>query len=139
MAKVGEDWKIASAGVKAIKKVGPNPVVAFIMHQRKIPMTQHRSQPVTKKLLNRHYWIIVMETTHKEAILKVNTNLKERVFTLREFGLSSPPPEPDMPDPTGKDPDDYRELFEILDREIPRLVKQFQIKISDMNMLDVDD
>lgn len=69
-----------------------------------------------------------MQDSHRELILNKFPELGERVILLRE--LVAPKGETtvskseyDMPDPTGKDPDDYLELFEILDHTIPKLVQ----------------
>ena len=131
IAKTGETWKVASAGVNAAKGISANPTVSFVMSKRGTPIANHRSQPVTAKLLNRYYWIIVMEAAHKSAILEINPDVGERLFTMREIGLQDPPDQPDMPDPTGKEVGDFQELFQIFDYEIPRLVKAIQAKNSD--------
>ncbi len=134
ISNTGKTWEVASAGTKAIKGSQANPVVSFLMHQRGLPMSAHRSQPVTAKLLKKRYWIIVMELEHKDLILNIDPNLSERIFTFRELTNPNPSDESelDMPDPTGKNPDDYRELFEILDREMPEVVKIINAKTEDI-------
>jgi len=133
----GEKWKVASAGTGTVRGVPPNPVISFIMFQRGFPIRDHRSRPVKRSLLDRFYWIIVMERTHREKLLKLDPEAGERIHVLRQFGCEEPLLEPDMPDPTGKDVDDYRELFDILDQEIPRILRVLQNRVSDLGWEEV--
>ena len=129
----GERWEVGSAGTGTVKGSPPNPVVAFVMFGRGTPIQQHRSRPVTRRLLDRYYWIMVMERSHREKLLEIAPEAGERVQVLRRFGRRELPlPELDMPDPTGKEVDDYRELFDILDEEVPRLFKALQNRVSDL-------
>jgi len=76
-----------------------------------------------------------MEIAHKEQILNKNPEVGNRVFTVREFGLDIPPDEPDMPDPTFSDnQDDYYNLLNILNYEIPRITRILQIRNSDLDV-----
>jgi len=74
-----------------------------------------------------------METNHKEQIIQKSPEVENRVFTVREFGLETPPAEPDMPDPTFSDnQEDYYNLLNILNYEIPRITRVLQIRNSDI-------
>ena len=133
IAKTGEIWKIASAGVNAVKGMRAQNNMSNLMQSRGVNLNDHLSQPLTQKLLNNHYWILVMESIHRESIIQANPELINRVYTVREFGLSEPPDEPDMPDPTGSDNlNDYYDLLNILNYEIPRIVRILPIKNSDI-------
>jgi protein-tyrosine phosphatase len=137
--RTGEVWKVASAGVKGARGMGVNQVIGFIMFQRKLSLQHHRAQPVTRKLLAQYQWIVVMEERHRQSILELDDNLKDRVFLFRELANSEPLTNPNMPDPTGKDVDDYRELFGIFDAEMPVLVKAIRDKAYELEMGDSDD
>ncbi len=126
-----KSWDVGSAGTKAVSGSAPNPVIAYILYQRGVNINSHRSKPVTPKLLRRYHWIIVMEQEHRQAILELNPDAESRVFVLRELVHGSDLEDVNMPDPTGKEVDDYRELFEILDTDIPLLVRILQNKASD--------
>jgi len=131
-AKFGETWSVASAGTKAFRGSPPNPVVSFIMFQRGFPISKHRSKRITKKLMRNYKWIMVMEESQRELLVKNHPKYTSNIFVLRKFGLEPAEQELNMPDPTGKEPDDYRELFALLDVEIPRIFKLLQQKISDL-------
>ncbi|MBM3329367.1 MAG: hypothetical protein FJY67_07850 [Calditrichaeota bacterium] len=130
----GEEWQIASAGVRAIPGVPVNPVIGFIMFQRQMPLTNHKSRPVTTSLMERYYWIITAEQAHRDALLKMYPDLKDRVQTLLGFGRKPDEIEQhDLPDPTGKEPNDYRELMDLLETEIPRLHRVLQVRVADLD------
>jgi len=128
-----EQWEVGSAGVDAAHGIGPQPVVANEMKRRwGISIFEHRSRPVTRKLLHRYYWIIAMTRDQRDRMVKAAPDLANRILVLREIGLPKPPDEPDMPDPTGKEADDFSELFGLLETEIPRIFKALQNKVSDL-------
>lgn len=122
-------WKVSSAGVNALTRrfpqLGETPhtaVLSYLRERKNIHNYMHNSQQISKKLLHQYYWIIVMETAHKEFIDKLGVPLETRMFTMREFGLITPPKELDMPDPTGgPDRNHYLSKFDIIDKEIPRI------------------
>ena len=130
----GERWDVASAGVKASHGVGQNSPLNVRLHSKGIPIPNHRSQPISPKLFKRSYWIIVMERAHKEAIIEKFPDVADRVFVLREFGLDEPPSESDMPDPTGKEKENYTEFFDILEKEIPRIYEELKERVNDLEL-----
>jgi len=75
-----------------------------------------------------------MQEAHRNAILELDGNVDERVFVLRELSCREPLDNADMPDPTGKDVDDYQELFDILDEEMPQLFKVIRDKAYELAM-----
>jgi len=133
--KSGERWEVASAGIKAVSGAAPNPVVAYILFQRNLQIGAHRSRPVTKKLLRKYYWIIGMERAHREAILATCPDVESRVFLLRELAHGEAVTEPDMPDPTGNEVVNYRELSRIFDEEMPLLFKVLRNRVSDLEWM----
>jgi len=139
VGSAGEIWKVASAGVNGARGMGVNQVISFIMFQRGLSMQHHRSQPVKRKLLTRYQWIVVMEEGHRLSILEMDENLKDRVFLFRELTNTEPLDHHNMPDPTGRDVDDYRELFNIFDAEMPVLVKILRDKAYEFEMRDSND
>jgi len=132
--KTHDTWDISSAGVNAMNGTGPNSVINFILSRRGLSVAKHRSRLVDKKLINRYYWIIVMERKHQENLVKQFPDAADRIQVMREFGAFSPPDDVDMPDPTGKEIDDYTELFSILDIEVPRLYNVINDQIINLEM-----
>jgi protein-tyrosine-phosphatase len=130
--KRGDPWKVGSAGVFAMNGAGPNQVVQFILQRRGVNLVNHRSQPVTRKLLDSYWWIMVMENKHRENIINRFPDVADRVFVMRQFGITEPLPNADMPDPTGKEVDDFTELFGILDTEVTRVYGELENRVSEI-------
>lgn len=136
--KTGELWVIDSAGINTVRGIPPNQVIAFIMFNRDLPIQNHRSQPVTRKLLAKFYWIIAMEENHRQEILKIDETVADRIFLFRELSSPKPLENPDMPDPTGKEAEDYEELFDILNDEIPRFFNIMREKAYEIELKNDD-
>lgn len=132
--KTGESWDVASAGVRAIKGMLPNNIIKFVMKNRKISIDHHKSQPVTKKLVSNYRWIMVMESSHRDFIIKLDPTFASKTFCLRTFEVSSPLIPTDFPDPTGKNLNEYDELFSLLDQEIPRVYALLRERVTNYEM-----
>jgi|GEM_PF-875460 len=130
--KRGEQWNVASAGVAARRDTGANLIVQFILQQRGINLSNHRSQPITDALIKRYHWIIVMERQQRDHLVNKYPQAADRIMVLREVTMSDSLENPDMPDPTGKEVDDYTDLFAILDVEIPRIYKELESRVTDI-------
>lgn len=129
--KSTEKWIVDSAGAKASNGAMAHPVISHQLKRMDAPVNDHRSKPVSKKLLSRFRWIIVMEQAHKDAIVKLDKEAGERTFLMRELSSGEELKNYDMPDPTGNEYENYKELFDIMDAEIPRLFEKLQIKAYD--------
>ncbi|MDP8240651.1 MAG: hypothetical protein P9X24_16300 [Candidatus Hatepunaea meridiana] len=129
--KSKEIWEVASAGANTMKGLSANPVISVIMFRRNKSIKNHRSQVVSKKLLLRYHWIIVMEDKHREALLKLDKSIANRIFLFRELTGNNQLESRDMPDPTGKDVDDYRQLFSIFEIEISLLFQIMKDKVNE--------
>ena len=80
-----------------------------------------------------------MENAHKEHINKLGVPLDSRMFTVREFGLSEPPDEIDMPDPTGADTmETYDQIFDIINKEITRIADVLITKVLELEVNDYE-
>ena len=134
-AKTGEKWDVASAGVRAGTGMSAYPVMSFAIRDRLgISLSDHKSQRVDAKLLKRYHWIFALERAHRDAMVKLEPTAADRIFVLRDFGRTPPLDNPDMPDPTGKDAEEYGVLLDILSTEIPRLLRVIQDRIADLEM-----
>jgi len=137
--KAGQEWVVGSAGVKASNGVQLNSVVKTILHKRFPKLYNHRSRRATKRLLKDYHWICAMDRSHRDALAKLNSKLGDRLFVLRERGVTPPPENPDMPDPTRipvKDGTDgmarFDTMLEIMDTEIPRLFKMLEEEVVEL-------
>ncbi len=94
-------WVVESAGTWAQNGLPPQPFQLKIAKRLEIRgFERHRSQRVTRKLMDQFDLIIVMEIGHKEALRSEFQNAQNRVFLLSEIaeGISYDIADPLTPD-----------------------------------------
>jgi len=118
--------RITSAGTKAQTGGRVNDVVALIARNHGFSLRQHTSEPLTDKLVRHADLILVMEQEHKDFILEKYPAANEKVFRLMEYGWQGEDEieSLDVPDPTGKNVDDFKAFIETAHAEADRLVHE---------------
>lgn len=116
-----ENVEVRSAGIAALPSYGIYGVLEKILREENIEISNHRPNQITVDIVRDSDLILVMERRHKEAILEMAPEVKDRVFLLKEFAGETE--NLDIPDPIGQPEDVYRKrLLEI---------KQYLLKILD--------
>ncbi|QHI68964.1 arsenate reductase/protein-tyrosine-phosphatase family protein [Tichowtungia aerotolerans] len=118
--------KISSAGTRAVSGGRVNDVVALIAHKNGFSLREHTASPLTAKTVKAADLILVMEQVHKDQMLKKFPEAEEKVFRLMEYGWQGDeePEKLDVPDPTGKNADDFREFINTAHAEADRLLHE---------------
>lgn len=118
--------KITSAGTKAAGGGRVNDVVALIARKQGFSLRQHMAEPLSGKLMKRADLILVMEQEHKDFILEKYPESKEKVFRLMEYGGQGDDAvaKLDVPDPTGRNAEDFKAFIETAHAEVDRLVHE---------------
>lgn len=118
--------KITSAGTKAITGGRPNDVVAMIAHKNGFSLRAHSASPITKKTIKKADLILTMEQVHKDHILKKFPEAEGKVFRLMEYGWQGDDEVEslDVPDPTGKNADDFKLFAATAHAEADRLLHE---------------
>lgn len=118
--------EITSAGTKAMTGGRVNDVVAMIAHRQGFSLRQHESAPVSTRVVKRADLILVMEQEHKDFILEHYPQAKDKVYRLMEYGWQSDDlmESLDVPDPTGRDADDFKAFMQTAQAEADRLVHE---------------
>jgi protein-tyrosine-phosphatase len=118
--------KVMSAGTKAASGGRVNDVVALIARNGGFSLRQHTSEPLSDGLVKRADLILVMEQEHKDFILEKWPEAKEKVFRLMEYGWQGEDVVEtlDVPDPTGKNVEDFKAFIETARVEADRLVHE---------------
>lgn len=118
--------KITSAGTKAVSGGRPNDVVALIARNNGFSLRGHTADPLTKKEVKTADLILTMEQVHKDHILKKFPEAEGKVFRLMEYGWQGDDEvgSLDVPDPTGKTADDFREFIDTAHAEADRLLHE---------------
>lgn len=118
--------QITSAGTKASGGGRVNDVIALIARNHGFSLRQHTSEPLSDRLVKCADLILVMEQEHKDFILEKYPAAKEKVFRLMEYGWQGEEDVEtlDVPDPTGKNVDDFKAFIETAHIEADRLVHE---------------
>lgn len=122
--------RITSAGTKARTGGRVNDVVALIARNHGFSLSQHTSEPLSEKLVKRADLILTMEQEHKDFILEKFPEAAGKVFRLMEYGWQPDPEDRataevlDVPDPTGRNPDDFKAFIQMAHIEADRLIHE---------------
>lgn len=81
---VASDWRIGSAGTWAIPRQPTMPRVLAIARRFGIDLSEHSSKIVSRGLLSEYDLILVMQSSHREALLTEFPELAERLYVLSD-------------------------------------------------------
>lgn len=79
------DTFVTSAGTYAVEGVPANNHAIEIAEEKGINLKDFHSKPITPELLNEADLILTMTNTHKQELLKLAPEVKDKVFLLKEY------------------------------------------------------
>ncbi|MFC1461856.1 low molecular weight protein arginine phosphatase [Verrucomicrobiota bacterium] len=109
-------WRASSAGISAPDGVPASTLAVQLLREKGINLTPHRSQCVTKRLVNSADLIVVMTDSHAGEMIKRFPKARDKVFLLKSFGAESPGG--DTRDPMGLSEDMYGKILEEIDEAL---------------------
>jgi protein-tyrosine phosphatase len=112
-------WTVASAGLGAMRAIPATDTAVEAMHELGLDLGRHRSQPVTRELVDAASVIVVMTRSHREQIRMLFPEAKEKTFLLRSFDPKSDTR--DVEDPIGSSLETYRHVRDQIDSALPEL------------------
>lgn len=118
--------KITSAGTKASGGGRVNDVVALIARNNGFSLRQHTAEPLSDRMVKCADLILVLEQEHKDFILEKYPEAQAKVFRLMEYGWQGEDEVESLnvPDPTGKNAEDFKAFIEKAHVEADRLVHE---------------
>jgi len=118
--------KITSAGTKAVDGGRVNDVVALIARKNGFSLREHKADGFTAGIVKKADLILTMEQEHKDFILKRYPEAEEKVFRLMEYGWQGDEEVDslDVPDPTGKNAEDFQAFIDTAHAEADRLLHE---------------
>ncbi len=116
------EMEVFSAGIMMLAGLGATEETRELLRQEGIEVSGHRSQRITKEILNKSDIILVMEKLHEEKILQLFPQVKERLFLLKEFAQAKDN-NLDIADPIGKPKEFYAQTFKVIKEAIERIAK----------------
>ena len=127
--------EVFSAGTNPVPGASPTRETIEIMRKEGIDISGHKSTYITYDLISQADLILVMGEVHKEKILDMKPEVKNKVFLLREFADDISEGEiPDIVDPIGQPLSVYEKcLFEIKDalkKALPKIIKMTHCELK---------
>jgi glycine hydroxymethyltransferase len=115
------DLRVLSAGVSTYAGQPPSAHAVEVLEELGVDISQHRSRPISEKVVEEADWIIAMTRSHLDSIIYLFPRAAEKVYLLREFepGATSL----DVADPIGMGLEAYRAAREIIRHGLPGLVQ----------------
>jgi len=111
------DVEVLSRGLMLLIGIGATEATKEVLKKEGIDVSSHISQRVTRDMLHRSDFILVMEKMHEEKILQLAPEVKNRVFLLKEFAKINGT-DLDIPDPVGKPLEFYEGTMGIIKEAI---------------------
>lgn len=101
--------EVLSAGVAPLPGMNLPPGTSKVLQEAGIDVSGHKATSLTRKLAKRSSLIVAMEKRHKEEILDMAPECREKTVLLRQFGQGTDKDGLDIADPIGHSLDVYRE------------------------------
>jgi len=100
-------------------------VIKHVARTHGFSLSDHRSDPFTKKLVKKADVILVMERWQKDALAKRFPESEEKTFRITEYLWNCDPDEiRDIHDPTGMDTEEYEAFIEAAHTEVDRIFRE---------------
>ncbi|NQT05927.1 MAG: low molecular weight protein arginine phosphatase [Candidatus Omnitrophica bacterium] len=120
-----EGITVSSAGISAISGFVPMDKTVKAMKKESIDVSGYKTKRLTADLVNAADLILTMETMHKDAVVNIIPDAKEKTYLLREYinkedGL----PGFAVPDPIGKPFEIYERVLDMINVSLKELVKK---------------
>jgi glycine hydroxymethyltransferase len=115
------DLRVLSAGVSTYPGQPPSAHAVEVVAELGVDISQHRSRPLSEKVIDEADWIVAMTRSHLDSIIYLFPRAAEKVYLLREFepGAASL----DVADPIGMGLEAYRAAREIIRNGLPGLMQ----------------
>jgi glycine hydroxymethyltransferase len=115
------DLRVLSAGVSTYPGQPPSAHAVEVLAELDVDISQHRSRPLSEKVIDEADWIIAMTRSHLDSIIYLFPRAAEKVYLLREFepGATSL----DVADPIGMGLEAYRAARDIIRNGLPGLMQ----------------
>ncbi|MCK4422752.1 MAG: low molecular weight protein arginine phosphatase [Candidatus Omnitrophica bacterium] len=121
-----DEFNIISAGIAAAAGIKATPKAIEVMKNHNIDISGHRTRKLTNKEIEKADLILVMERSHKDALIRLAPESASKTFLLGGFGLEAIEPDKniDIPDPIGMPVEQYEYCFGLIQTSLNEVIKQ---------------
>ena len=122
-SRAGE-FKASSAGISATDGFPASPETVQVMKSEEIDVSDHRSQSLRPEMISAAHKIYVMERMHKEWILRLSPEAKDKVFLMTDFHSGDDVHgDTDIPDPIHMSFFFYRNVLSVIHDCVKKIVE----------------
>ena len=134
VADRADEFLVGSAGVGAMDGYPASSETLRVMREQEIDVSGHRSRKITSAMVRAADKIFVMETMHKEAILRFWPEADEKVHLLTEYSTDKfkESLEIDIPDPIRMPNNFYNNVFQVIRDCVTRIAEEMGVKKEDL-------
>ena len=115
-------WELSSAGFFSDHSLPPVPEVLALLAMRGLSAKGLTSMRVSKPVMKRATNIYAMTEMHLATLKRQFPKEAAGARLVTEFSTLSEYRDQDVPDPMGGSPEDFAEIFAILDDAIPQII-----------------
>jgi len=118
--KKRDDVEVLSAGLMMMGGLGATEATKEVLSREGIDVSSHISQGVTKELIKKSDFILVMEKLQERKILTLAPEAKNRLFLLKEFAKMKDN-QLDIADPVGRNLEFYEDTLNIIKEAVEKV------------------
>ena len=124
-------FKVCSAGVSATKGDTINPKSAQVLLENGYPVGKFSATPLSEKVLKEGFAFICMTERHREYLMDMRWSvlrksgadeIENNVYSFEELAGCN------IPDPYGKDVEEYRRVYALLEGGMYALIERLDLK-----------
>jgi len=106
-----KDITVSSAGIYAVQGDKASEQAIIAMKKQGIDMKNHSSSQLTREMVDKADLILTMTMNHKQTILNVVPQAKDKIYTLKEFAYENETGALDISDPYGGSIERYEQCL----------------------------
>lgn len=116
----GTLWTVRSAGLEAMNGLAASQPAIETLDEFGVNLTPHRSQKVTKEMIDSATLIVVMTTSHVLELKQRFPEAQDRIYLLKSFDSSSG--DKDIRDPIGGEIHTYQKIRDEINEALLGLI-----------------
>lgn len=124
-----QDIGVYSCGVYADTGDTPTQNAIEVMKEYDVDLTTHRATNIKYSKIQDMDLILCATRSHKMAVVQLYPNLKEKVYTMKEYAEMGDNSDIDISDPWGYDKETYqkcaKEIKNCLDKTLEKIKRMF--------------
>ena len=113
---------VSSAGIGTVAGAPASFIGVTVLRSNGVELRGHRSRPLTRKMMAQSDMVIAMAQDHYDKMTRNYPEFADKIFLLRTFLNDEDVEDPSVEDPIGGDWEAYVRVYQVLDRELDRIV-----------------